>query len=170
MANGETEGNQPDKKGGSSTDYEAMLDVAQGAGEAEVIKVDQQPSKESPETQAEINPNVLRGRLDHALQKGTPEDLEELFDGGMDIDQEDHEGRTALMMTAAQGKKEAVEKLLARGADINRVYMYHDRKPNTALDAARQTGHEEIANILMGLGAKTGKEIAQEQANSANKT
>lgn len=104
--------------------------------------------------------------MDRALQMGTPEDLQALFDGGMDINQEDFEGRTALMMTTAQGKKEAVEMLVTRGADINRVYMYHDLIPNTALDAARQTSHSEIADILIGLGAKTGKEVAQEQANS----
>ena len=65
----------------------------------------------------------------------------------------------ALMMSSAQGKKDAVEMLLARDVDINSVYMYQDRIPMTALDAARESGQGEIADILVGLGAKSGKEL-----------
>lgn len=106
-----------------------------------------------------LNPNELRRLLDNALQRGTKIDLESLFDDGMDINQEDFEGRTALMISAANGKKDTVEMLLRRGADVNRVFVYHGRIPMTALDAAQQTGNSEIANMLLALGAKTGEEL-----------
>lgn len=97
--------------------------------------------------------------MDDALQHGTTTDLEALFDDGMDVNQDDFEGRTVLMMSAAKGKKDAVEMLLKRGADVNRVSWYQKRIPGTALDAAIQTGRKEIANILMAHGAKTAKEL-----------
>jgi len=125
---------------------------------AEVATAEDQPA----ELKEDVNPNELRKQMDHAIQYGTPDDLEALFDNGMDINQEDFEGRTALMMYAAMGKVAAVEMLLARGADINRVYRYHDRIPNTALDAANQTGNKAIADMLLARGAKTGKELSEE--------
>ena len=106
-----------------------------------------------------LNPNELRKLMDDALQHGTTTDLESLFDDGMDVNQDDFEGRTALMMSAAKGKKDAVEMLLKRGADVNRVYWYQQRLPRTALDAAIETGKKEIANILTAHGAKTAKEL-----------
>jgi hypothetical protein len=126
---------------------------------AEMVMTEDQPA----EGKEDVNPNELSKQIDHAIQFGTPDDLEALFDNGMDINQEDFEGRTALMMYSAMGKVAAVEMLLARGADINRVYMYHGRKPNTALDAANQTGNKAIADMLISLGAKTGKELSSNE-------
>jgi ankyrin repeat protein len=115
------------------------------------------------EVQEDVNPNELRKMMDHVLQRGTISDLEALLDSGVDVNQGDFEGRTALMLSSAQGKRDVVEMLLARGADVNRVFMYHDRIPMSALDAARQSGHFEIADTLDALGAKSGKELNQEQ-------
>ena len=101
--------------------------------------------------------------MDHALQFGTTADLESLFDSGMDINQIDFEGRTALMMSAVKGSKDAVEMLLRRGADVNFVFIYQGRIPKTALDAARESGKVEIEQILLAHGAKTGKELHSQQ-------
>ncbi|MEO6513275.1 MAG: ankyrin repeat domain-containing protein [Candidatus Saccharimonadales bacterium] len=109
------------------------------------------------------NPNDLMRQMDHALQYGTTESLAALIDEGISVDQTDFAGRTALMIKTATGKTAAVEMLLSRGANVNAIYEHHGRIPNTALDAARQTGHTEIAALLESLGAKTGKEIALEQ-------
>lgn len=105
------------------------------------------------------NPNKLRGLMDSALQRGTTADLEALFDSGMDVNQEDFEGRTALMMCSAKGQRDGVEMLIERGADVNRIFKYHDSIPKTALDAARESGKSEIADILITFGAKSGKEL-----------
>lgn len=111
----------------------------------------------------DAHPNDLRRMLDHTLQFGTTADLEALFDDGMDVNQDDFEKRTALMMSSFRGKKDAVEMLIRRGADVNRVFMYHDRIPQTALDAARESGKTAIVEILLAHGAKTGKELNPSQ-------
>ena len=109
------------------------------------------------------NPNERMKLMDHALQFGNTNDLEALFDQGMDINQTDFEGRTALMMSAVKGKKDDVEMLIRRGADVNCVFMYQDRLPKTALDAARECRKAEIEKILIEHGAKTGSELYQSQ-------
>lgn len=109
------------------------------------------------------HPNELRKLLDHALQFGTTADLEALFDDGMDVNQGDFQGRTALMMSSFRGKKDVIEMLIRRGADINRVFMYQDRIPQTALDAAHESDKTGIVDILLAHDAKTGKEINPSQ-------
>lgn len=106
-----------------------------------------------------VNPNELMKKLDHALRFGTEEDLMALFDSGIDINQTDFEGRTALMLCVAEGKQTAVEVLLDRGADVNFVYMYQDRVPFSSLDAAIQTGRMELAELLQSHGAQRGREL-----------
>jgi ankyrin repeat protein len=110
---------------------------------------------------SEKNPNELMKELDRVLNFGTPEDLFALFDNGMDINQTDFEGRTALQIMTVKGKKEVVEELISRGADVNHVFMYQGRIPFSALDAAEQTKKPEIADLLRSHGAKLGKELKQ---------
>jgi len=118
---------------------------------------------ERPKNPEKINPNELMRQMEHALQFGNTSDLEALFDGGMDINQTDFEGRTALMMSSVRGEKDAVEMLIRRGAEVNFVFMYQGRIPQTALDAARESRKSEIEQILLAHGAKTGKELRQNQ-------
>jgi len=119
---------------------------------------------------ADENPNECMRKMDHALQHGNINDLETLFNTGMDINQTDFEGRTALMMSTAQGNKDAVEMLIKRGADINSIFMYQDRIPQTALDAARECKKSEIEQILLAHGAKTGKELQQTPKDETSQT
>ena len=118
----------------------------------------EKPNKNN-DAQESINPNELRRKLDDALRRGNTEELEVLFDSGMDIDQTDWEGRTALQMVAYRGNKNAVEMLLARGANVNAIFMYQGRVPQTALDAAREANKSEVVEVLLAHGAKTGREI-----------
>ena len=118
----------------------------------------EKPSGTNDEQQP-INSNELRKKLDDALRRGNVEELEALFNSGMDIDQTDWEGRTALQMVSYRGNKSAVEMLLARGANVNAVFMYQGRVPQTALDAAREANKSEVVEALLAHGAKTGREI-----------
>jgi len=86
--------------------------------------IPQQDAHNEP-TGQEINPNELRKKLDAVLQYRTIEELYALFDEGMDINQTDFQDRTALMLMAHRGEKDVVENLIARGADVNKVMMYH---------------------------------------------
>lgn len=111
------------------------------------------------EKNKESNPNDLRRSLDQVLQYGKIEDLVKLLDEGMDVNQEDFSGRTALQLYAFRGNKEAVQMLLDQGADVNKINMYHDRIPLTALDSAREGKRKNVEEILLAHGAKTGAEI-----------
>lgn len=114
-----------------------------------------------------LDQNELSGLMEDALRRGSTESLMKLFDSGIDIDQTDYEGRTALMISAAQGKSDVVDILLGRGANVNRVYMYHNRKPFTALDAARQSRNgAELEELLLSHGAKSGPEAFAEQSDN----
>lgn len=107
----------------------------------------------------ETNPNELMREMDRAIRFGSVEDIMALYDRGMDINQTDWQGRTALMMMAVQNNIEAINKMLERGADINFVFWYHDRIPGTALDAANEMGRLEVADFLRKHGAKTAEEL-----------
>jgi len=108
----------------------------------------------------DLGTNDRRKILDDILRRGgSAVDLESLLKQGMPVDQEDFEGRTALQISAARGRKDSVETLISNGANVNHVYMFQGRIPMTALDAAIQSNRTEIVEILRGYGAKSGKEI-----------
>lgn len=109
------------------------------------------------------NPNDRMRAMDNALQSGTTEDLVQLFDDGMDIDQPDFVGRTALGMCTFLGRVDAVKMLLDRGANVNHVFMFQERIPSTPLDAARESRRSELETLLREHGAKTGREIMPPQ-------
>jgi ankyrin repeat protein len=118
-----------------------------------------------PQTEAKTNnfssetrQNDLMSELHDALQYRS-DALMSLYDRGMNIDQTDFEGRTALMLMSARGKAETVKKLLERGANVNAVFYYHDSIPNTALDAANEGKNKEVIELLKAAGAKTAKEL-----------
>ncbi len=115
--------------------------------------------KDNLQNQEFINPNQQRKLLDRALQYGAIDDLRKLVDEGMNINQTDFEGRTALQLMAFKGNKVAVEMLITRGADVNCIFMYQGRIPMSALDAAREAGKTEIEDVLLAHGAKTGAEL-----------
>lgn len=117
-------------------------------------KLQNEPQNIEPE-----NPNVKRSLFHRAIQYGTWEDLKNLFDEGMDIDQTDFDGRTALQLLSFRGKKDLVMLLLARGANVNHVFMYQGRVPMSALDAAREARKQEVIDILLAHGAKAGEEL-----------
>ncbi len=106
------------------------------------------------------NPNYLMKKMDYTLQYGSFEDLKKLFDeDGIDVDQTDFQGRTALQLYSYKGKEECVKYLINKGANVNAVMMYHGDKPMTALDAAIEKDRTEIIEILITNGAKRGKDL-----------
>lgn len=116
------------------------------------------------------NPNDHMKKMNDVLQYWTTKDLEALYDNGMDIDQTDFEGRTGLMMMTVKGKKDAVNMIIRRGANINFVFMYQGRLPKTALDAANECKKVEITEILLKHGAKTWREVELEAKSNNEKS
>ena len=101
----------------------------------------------------------VRRQLDNISGRGTREQLMRLFEvEGMPVDQTDFHGRTPLLAFAGRGDMVMVEKLIAMGADINRI-LRNDRGPATALDAARASGNNKLVDKLVELGAKSGREL-----------
>jgi ankyrin repeat protein len=69
--------------------------------------------------------------------------------GGMDSETADDEGRTALILAAAQGHVDTVKTLLANGADVNNS----DKQGKTALIWAAEWDHIPAAQALLVNGA-----------------
>ncbi|MBO8450903.1 MAG: ankyrin repeat domain-containing protein [Spirochaetes bacterium] len=67
-----------------------------------------------------------------------------------DVNAEDPDGGTALMIAAYDGHADVVRLLLDAGADVNA----EDQNGSTALMLAAEEGHEDIVRILTEAGAQ----------------
>ena len=79
-----------------------------------------------------------------AVRYGQPDTISTLLEYGIDIDAE-NQGWTALQLAALNGHMDIVSILLNKGA--NSSILNRDRK--TALDIARDEGHDKIAAIII---------------------
>ncbi|MCK4822591.1 ankyrin repeat domain-containing protein, partial [bacterium] len=78
---------------------------------------------------------------------------------GADVNTKDEEGLTALHLAARQGRKDAVELLLANGANINaRLIGWPGWTP---LHEAATANHKEVAELLITKGADTNANCAR---------
>ncbi len=77
-------------------------------------------------------------------QQGNIRALRRAIANGIDINFQDYDQRTALMLAAAEGHTEIVKYLVAHGADKD----MRDLHKRTALDEAKGNGHEEVVAVL----------------------
>jgi len=63
---------------------------------------------------------------------------------GVDLDDADYDGRTALHLAASEGQADVVEYFIAQGAQLAPI----DRWGNTPLDDARRGGHTRVVELL----------------------
>ena len=97
--------------------------------------------------------------LDWAIQQGRTETADLLRKhGGMTVE-ELRSGMTPLHIAAKEGKKEAIELLIAKSADVNAKVASGSSKDETPLDTAIRNKHPEIADLLRKHGGKTGEEL-----------
>ena len=78
---------------------------------------------------------------------------------GAALDLGDENGASALILAVEMGFQEAVELLLAAGANPN----VHDLSGMTPLDIAEEHEAHDIAAVLLRNGAKSSKELAPQQ-------
>ena len=91
-----------------------------------------------------------------AASWGHPETVGALLAKGANVNEQDQEGRTALMLAAFNDRADdnnrvaVVELLLGRQADVN----LQDNKGKTALMVAQEKDRPEIVQLLRKAGAK----------------
>eukprot|EP00428_Durinskia_dybowskii_P039452 CAMPEP_0170276044 /NCGR_PEP_ID=MMETSP0116_2-20130129/38007_1 /TAXON_ID=400756 /ORGANISM="Durinskia baltica, Strain CSIRO CS-38" /LENGTH=598 /DNA_ID=CAMNT_0010527317 /DNA_START=60 /DNA_END=1854 /DNA_ORIENTATION=+ len=77
--------------------------------------------------------------------------LKELVQGGVGVNSQDYDGRTALHVASAHGHLEVVKELVGMKADLNR----RDKNGLTALRDATKHQHTSVVEYLRKKGAKT---------------
>ena len=102
--------------------------------------------------------------LHEAAFYGQNEIAELLIAKGADVNaKDDNFVGTPLHRAAYYGQKEIAELLIASGADVDaKVVGSGPHKGKTPLDAANETNHPEIADLLRKHGGKTKKELEAE--------
>ncbi|HEV2600829.1 MAG TPA: ankyrin repeat domain-containing protein [Candidatus Babeliales bacterium] len=90
----------------------------------------------------------IRGGAENQLfdlvRSGDIAEVQNLIRTGIDLDFQNQQRQTALMIAAEKGYKEIVELLLIAGANTDR----RNPRNQTAADIARKTGHAEVAVLI----------------------
>ena len=96
------------------------------------------------------------GDLFQAVVSNRTEELSRSVAGGADVNAANENGWTPLMVAASRGNLEAIDLLLAAGADPGPAAPTRDVSGFTALMAAAYYGHPEAAAALLQAGAEPG--------------
>ena len=79
-----------------------------------------------------------------AASEGDLDGIRRLMVQGVDLEEADYDGRTALHLAASEGRAEVVAFFVRRGIEL----APFDRWGNTPLDDARRGGHEKVIALL----------------------
>ena len=116
-------------------DMETPLEVAASAGHQHIV--------------ARLKPLTTRLDWERASREGDIRTLDRMLGAGYDIDKRDGYSQTALMRAAHSGQRDAVEWLIARGAELNHTAKFG----LSALMLAVIAGHPQVARMLAKAGA-----------------
>ena len=89
-----------------------------------------------------------------AARAGNAEVVKVLLEAGANPQSPEGEGQTALSMAAEHGHLEVVRLLLDAGADPSYSATDGYGAMGTAAEIARRTGHEDVATLIDGHGAR----------------
>ena len=95
------------------------------------------------------NANTIDTDLFKAATIGNKELVESLIQQGADVNAQNKEGATALMLAAGKGNKDIAELLIQHGANVN----IRSNENVSALDLALYFKHYDIADLLQKHGA-----------------
>ena len=85
-----------------------------------------------------------------SVESGDYAEVKRLIEKGADVNAQDNEGATALMLASYNGHTEVVKLLIDKGVDVNA----HANTGHTALMLASAEGHKEIVKLLLNAGAQ----------------
>lgn len=103
------------------------------------------------EKQFHFASHTMRQPILESAWEGYADIVKMLLNTGLDVDQTDRFGRSALIVASHRGKKEVVHILLENNAN----YSLLDNKKQSALLAASRKGHDEIVQLLIDKNADT---------------
>jgi ankyrin repeat protein/beta-lactamase regulating signal transducer with metallopeptidase domain len=92
--------------------------------------------------------------LHQAAAKGDIEQVRSLISKGVDVNETDQTGQTALHLAARHGHKAVVELLLDRDADVHAQRKRWPQLGATPLHEAAKHGHKEIVEVLLANGSE----------------
>lgn len=118
--------------------------AAAGSGLRRDDAADKRLAAAAPRAHSERSSAALPDGLWEAARTGRTPQVESLIAQGTAIDARDTQGRTALMLAAANGQSATVQKLLALGANPALV----DHEGLSAAQQARRLGHNRIAELI----------------------
>ena len=105
------------------------------------------------ESQSTVNaPDIS---LIEAAAKGNIEAVKQHLAAGADVNAKDYRGGTPLQFAVGRGRKDIIELLIAKCADVN-VKSYGTTPLDMAYDSA------ELADLIRKHGGKTGEELKAE--------
>ncbi|MBI3342070.1 ankyrin repeat domain-containing protein [Candidatus Curtissbacteria bacterium] len=89
--------------------------------------------------------------LDWAAFQGDLHEIQRLIACGVDLEEGDYDGRTAIHLAASEGQEEVVRYLIAKKVNINPK----DRMGGTPLTDAIRGNHTKVVELLKKHGAQT---------------
>ena len=116
------------------SNWRTALHIAVESGHSEVVKLLLKAGADKDS----VVPTTCMTSLHLLAEKGNSDILRLLLEAGADKDAADRNGGTALDLAAQAGRLEAVRLLLAAGA----------KHPLKAMSLARQTGHQDVVQLL----------------------
>ena len=122
-------------------------EAQQSTPQAEAKPVEPVAEDTKPEPPTAKAPDIS---IHEAAALGNIEAVKQFLDSGTDVNAKDETGGTPLDEAAGWGRKDIVELLIAKGADVNARF---DDDGSTPLHLAAWKGHFETAELLIAADA-----------------
>jgi len=138
----------------TNDDGRTAAEIAVRAGKQDILSALRgKPAKEKDVTQSKRDVQML---VDVSVG-GLIEELRPLLTKGVDVNDMDGSGNTALTAAAGAGHLDIINLLLEKGANIDKP----NENGDTALRLASKAGHTNVAKVLLERGANVNAKTKQ---------